>query len=378
AVLAWLCTKKAWRYPTTLVEHVGARANVPSAPLVDEEKDSYHSVVESAAADDLRPVPFGAPVGPPVRSTSGRCMKTFLETVASRVGGALLVVLAFGVLGSQSACSSGDDTPPGPCPPGKPCDVSLTILHTADIHSRLFPYDQVITQVDSTRGLGELNAVVNIGGVARMSYLLGRERARSGRVIHLDSGDCFQGAPIFNFFKGEPEVRAMTHLGVDAAVVGNHEFDAGAQNVATQMQRWSNFPLLAANYKYENTSNDGAPATLARLGSVTRPFTVLNVNGLKIGIIGMANVSTLSSLFDQPNRLGITPLNTVEMTQFYIDLLRPYVDLVGGVSHLGLDVDQQAIRGTTGLDFIMGGHNHIVINPPQEIRDCSADPNNPG
>ena len=36
------------------------------------------------------------------------------------------------------------------------------------------------------------------------------------------------------------------------------------------------------------------------------------------------------------------------------------------------------VRGTTGIDFVIGGHNHIVINPPQEIRDCSADPNNPG
>src|SRR5438034_1238379 len=83
----------------------------------------------------------------------------------------------------------------------------------------------------------------------------------AGRVIHLDSGDCFQGAPIFNFFYGEPEVRAMSALGVDAAVVGNHEFDRGAQNVATQMQRWSNFALLAANYKFENTSADGPNAT---------------------------------------------------------------------------------------------------------------------
>jgi 5'-nucleotidase len=27
---------------------------------------------------------------------------------------------------------------------------------------------------------------------------------------------------------------------------------------------------------------------------------------------------------------------------------------------------------------VLGGHNHIVINPPQEIRDCSADEENPG
>jgi len=300
-------------------------------------------------------------------------------TLAARIGASLLAVGGLGVLaGSQPACSSGGDGPTGPCPPGTTCDVSLSILHTSDIHSRLYPYEQVITQADAVLGLGELNQVANIGGVARLSYLINRERARANRIIHLDSGDCFQGAPIFNFFKGEPEVRALSALGVDAAVVGNHEFDFGAQNVATQMQRWANFALLSGNYKYENSSQEGAQATIGRMGTVARPFTILNVHGLKVAVIGMANLSSLTSIFDQPNRLGITPLNTIEITQFYLDLLRPYVDFIGGVSHLGLENDQRTIRGTTGLDFIMGGHNHVVINPPQEIQDCSSDPNSPG
>ncbi len=299
--------------------------------------------------------------------------------IFARVSAALLALAGFGVLGGTgSGCSSNGETIERPCPEGQPCQVSLTILHTSDIHSRLFPYEQVITQVDATLGLGDLNTVANIGGVARMAYILNRERARSGRVVHLDSGDCFQGAPVFNFFRGEPEVRAMSALGVDAAVLGNHEFDFGAQNVANQFTRWGNYALLSANYKFDNTSQDSATATIARIGTVTKPFTVLNVGGLKIAVIGMANLSSLTSIFDQPNRSGIAPLNTVEMVQFYIDLLRPYVDLIGGTSHMGLDVDQRAVRGTTGLDFIMGGHNHVVINPPQEIRDCSADPNNPG
>lgn len=291
-------------------------------------------------------------------------------------------LLALGGLGLASAslpgCSSDDPTIASPCPPGQACQVSLTILHTSDIHSRLFPYEQVITQVDATLGLGELNTVANIGGVARMAYILNRERARSGRVVHLDSGDCFQGAPIFNFFRGEPEVRAMSALGVDAAVVGNHEFDFGAQNVANQMQRWATFAPLSANYRYDATTQDIPATTNGRLGTVARPFVVLNTGGLKIAVIGMANLSSLTSVFDSPNRLGVTPLNTVETVQFYVDLLRPYVDLVGTTSHMGLEVDQRVIRGTTGLDFIMGGHNHVVINPPQEIKDCSADPNNPG
>ena len=279
---------------------------------------------------------------------------------------------------SAGACTSNGETIESACPPNTPCQVSLTILHTSDVHSRLFPYEQVITQVDATLGLGDINTVANIGGVARMAYVLNRERARAGRVIHLDSGDCFQGAPVFNFFRGEPEVRAMSQLGVDAAVVGNHEFDFGAQNVATQMQRWATFALLSANYRYEQATQDIPSQTVGRLGTVARPFTILNAGGLKIAVIGNANLSSLTSIFDQPNRTGIQPLNTIEVVQFYIDLLRPYVDLIGATSHMGLDVDQRVVRGTTGLDFIMGGHNHVVINPPQEIRDCSADPNNPG
>jgi 5'-nucleotidase len=250
----------------------------------------------------------------------------------------------------------------------------LTILHTSDIHSRLFPFDQVILQVDSDLGLGANGVVKNVGGVARMGYILGRERARADRVLHLDSGDCFQGAPIFNFYSGEPEVRAVSLLGTDAEVIGNHEFDRGAVNVARQYQRWSNFPFLAANYKFDNPNLPNN--TL--ISSVLRPFTVFNREGLKIAVIGMGNISTITSVFDQPNKTGILPLNTVETAQFYVDLLRPQVDVVILLTHLGLQVDQKMIQGTTGIDLVLGGHNHIVINPPQTVTDCTADPQQPG
>jgi 5'-nucleotidase len=297
----------------------------------------------------------------------------------ARICAALLVLGAAGVTaGSLPACSSGNvsGTAETPCPPGQTCQVSLTLIHTSDIHSRLYPYDQVITQVDSQLGLGDLNTVANVGGVARLAYVVNRERARADRVLHLDSGDCFQGAPIFNFFSGEPEVRALSAMGTNAAALGNHEFDRGAQNIANQFQRWGNFSLLAANYKFEQTAVDFP--NYGRVGTVTRPFNVFNTGGLKVAVIGMGNLSSLTSIYDQPNKSGITPLNTVEVAQFWVDTLRPYVDLVVMLTHLGLEVDQRMVRGTTGIDVVLGGHNHIVINPPQEIRDCSADPNNPG
>jgi 5'-nucleotidase len=58
--------------------------------------------------------------------------------------------------------------------------------------------------------------------------------------------------------------------------------------------------------------------------------------------------------------------------QAYIDLLRPLVDVIVVVTHLGLGSDQEMIRGTTGIDVVLGGHNHIVLQPPQIVQDCHA------
>jgi 5'-nucleotidase len=288
-------------------------------------------------------------------------------------------VAAFAVTGLASGtmvgCGGGSDVPhvSSACPAGQTCQTRLTILHSSDIHSRLFPYDLEIAQVDSTLGLGNVGDIKNVGGVGRMSYVLSRERARADRVLHLSSGDVFEGAPVFNFFSGEPEMRSQSALGIDAMVIGNHEFDRGAQNVTTQIQRWANFPVLAANY-------DTYPVTQpnSEIGTVLTPFTVFDQNGLKIAVIGMGNIDTLASSFDQPNTLGFVPLNTHDVAQFYIDLVRPYVDVVIMLTHLGLESDQDMIQNTTGIDVVMGGHNHIVISPSQKLQDCSASPTSPG
>lgn len=272
-----------------------------------------------------------------------------------------LAVAACGALGSIAAgCPAPQD------PVQLHGQVHLTLLHTADIHSRLFPYDLQISQSDAALGLGAAGSVVNVGGAARVSYIIGRERARAERVLHLDGGDCFQGAPIFNFFSGEAEVRSLAQMGTDAMVLANHEFDRGALNVANQLERWSSFPVLAANYKLDDPSIPGSP----ELGRVLSPFTTFNLNGLKVLVVGMGNLSSIVSLFDQPNSLGITPLNTAEVAQFYIDLMRPYVDLVVFVTHLGLEQDEQMIEHTTGIDVVLGGHNHIVLQPPKVVYDC--------
>ncbi|MBX5481774.1 MAG: bifunctional metallophosphatase/5'-nucleotidase [Myxococcaceae bacterium] len=302
-----------------------------------------------------------------------------------------------------------------PLAPGDDTDLSgqevrLTILHTSDIHSRIEPYyfNPLKTDVD----LGLIPDAAPFGGAARIAAILKRERANADRVIHLDSGDCFQGAPIFNLNTGEVEFKFLSRVDLDAAVIGNHEFDAGAANFTRRARDFATFPLLAANYIWEAPATDGSTNGT---GLYTAPYSIHNIKGVRVGVIGMANISSLNSIVEGGNSLQATPLEQNEAARAYVDLLRPSVDLVIIVSHLGLTEDQDLIQGyeayyrygdirpllershdrwevlewfgpkddpqsvvrvkipgVSGIDVVLGGHLHVVLNPPQTLIDPSG------
>ncbi len=273
-------------------------------------------------------------------------------------------------------------------------DMRLTLLHTSDIHSRLFPFELAPNAGDRSLGLIEENAP--FGGVARLGYLIRRERTRAGRVLHLDSGDCFQGAPIFNARRGEPEIRFMSLIGLDAAVIGNHEFDSGVTNLITQLEDWAAYETLAANYVFPDPKDPNKH----RLGTLAEPFAIYNLDGLRVAVIGMANLGSLSSIGEGGNSLSITPTERNETVRDYVGLLHNSVDLIIVLSHLGLTEDEELLRGyervvwrdrmpegwkeiedfgdgralahvpgVRGIDLVLGGHLHVVLNPPKQVID---------
>jgi 2',3'-cyclic-nucleotide 2'-phosphodiesterase (5'-nucleotidase family) len=283
-------------------------------------------------------------------------------------------------------------------------DVRLTVLHTADIHSRILPYYQVPGLID--RGYGSCAELQPFGGAARLQHLMKREKARADRVVHVDSGDIFEGAPIFNQFQGEAEMKVQSVIKPDAMVIGNHEFDLGTLNVAQKYAQFGAgvFPMLAANYIF----NDPSDPRNSQLGALVKPYTIVDADGIRIGVIGMGNYSSMVSLGNKGNSLGITPLEPVEALRQYVQILQPQVDLVFVVSHLGLTSDAQMndaedeemitgyqklvpknsvypgwkvlndapndqvlaqVPGIVGIDAIFGGHLHIVLNPPKELID---------
>jgi 5'-nucleotidase/UDP-sugar diphosphatase len=288
-------------------------------------------------------------------------------------------------------------------------EVRLTILHTSDIHSRLVPFEFNPLRTDEDLGL--IRDAAPFGGAARMASILKQQRKAADRVLHLDSGDCFQGAPVYNTRHGEAEFRFLTRARLDAAVVGNHEFDSGALSFTRMARDHAQFPLLAANYDWEDHREPASNQTQL----YTQPYSLHNVKGVRVAVVGMANISSLNSIVEGGNSLQATPLEQNEVARAYVDMLRPVVDVIMVTSHLGLHEDQDLVQGydayykfsrarpfierkqhtwkvlewygppgepesvvrvqipgVSGIDVVVGGHLHVVLNPPQLLTDPSG------
>ena len=224
----------------------------------------------------------------------------------------------------------------------------LTILHTNDVHSRLEPFP-----MDGSRNAG-------MGGVAARAALIKEIRAEVENVLVLDAGDIFQGTPFFNLYKGEPEIKAMSMMGYDAATIGNHDFDAGMENLATQLNH-ANFPIIVCNYDFNNTPMEGK----------TIPFKIFNKGNIKVGVLGIGIEGKgliPDNLFG--NTVYKNPIEHANKTAE--ELKKKGCDMIICLSHLGDKYSDDKIsdeilaKECFDIDLIIGGHTHRFFTEPRK------------
>ena len=228
----------------------------------------------------------------------------------------------------------------------------LTILHTNDVHSRLEPFP-----MDGGRNQG-------LGGVAARAELIQKIRSEEQQVLLLDAGDIFQGTPFFNLYKGEPEMKAMAAMGYDAATIGNHDFDAGLENFATQLQH-GKFPLIICNYDFTNTPMEFK----------YQPYKIFKKGKLKIGVtavgIEMAGLVP-DSLFG--NTKYLDPIQKANELAAKLKK-EDSCDMIICLSHLGNKYkdnkvsDEILARETENIDLIIGGHTHTFMDEPAVLKN---------
>lgn len=234
--------------------------------------------------------------------------------------------------------------------------IRITILHTNDTHSNIDAFP------------GNHAKFPNRGGVSRRHEIIRKIRSEEQNVLLLDAGDIFQGTPYFNRFGGVLEMKLMTHLGYDAATMGNHDFDAGMPGFLKAKQ-YADFPFLCANYDFSNTVLDGA----------TQPHKIFEKGGVKIGVFGVG--VELKGLVPDVHYGEAKYLDPVGVAQDCADKLRDAgCSLVICLSHLGFEYptdkisDRKLAQQTRGIDLIIGGHTHTFLEKPAVEYNLSGKP----
>ena len=230
--------------------------------------------------------------------------------------------------------------------------TKITLLHTNDMHSHIDPFPD-----SDPKHPG-------LGGFARINALVKRIRAEEENTLLLDCGDIYQGTPYFNFYKGEAELKLMSQIGYDAGTIGNHEFDNGLVGISSQMGHM-NFPFINSNYDFTGTVLEGK----------VLPYKTFNKGGIKIGIFGLG--IELEGLVSSKNYEGIDYIDPIFMAEKMVAILneKEQCDLVICLSHLGYSsnsggmCDMKLAKNTDGIDVILGGHSHTLLETATRVRN---------
>lgn len=230
----------------------------------------------------------------------------------------------------------------------------LTILHTNDAHSQIYPLN---TNLADTMKAGR-------GGFVRRVAMIKAEREKQPDLLLFDSGDFSQGSPYYTMFKGDVEVGLMNQMHYDAATIGNHEFDFGMDNMV-RLFKMAKFPIVCTNYDFTGTPLQG----------LVKPYVIIKRNGIKIGVFGLA--PKLDGLVVKANYGKIVYNDPVACAQKVIDeLKRKKCDLIICISHLGWNIegvsDEEVIAGTRGLDLVLGGHSHTYLAKLEYVKNLDG------
>lgn len=214
---------------------------------------------------------------------------------------------------------------------------TLTILHTNDLHARLSPTDD------------------HHGGFAYLAAVIRHEREGCVDCILLNGGDLAQGSPVSTIYKGAPVFEISNMLGFDAATLGNHDFDYGWQQ-ARKLIEIAKYPIVSSNIV------DGKNQTFT-----PKPWIVLKVNGLRVGIIGAMTNDLHNLTF--PDAMGdVHTTMSVETVRRYAAEIRNQCDLVVLVAHITGE-EEQAFLKEPGVPVIVSGHIHSGLDKPLSNAD---------
>jgi len=230
--------------------------------------------------------------------------------------------------------------------------TELTILYSNDLHAHLEPHK--VPWISSTR---------KVGGFANIATRVKKEKAANSHTVYFDAGDYFTGPYVSSLTKGEAIIDAMNYLGLDAAAIGNHEFDHNWRNAQKQFAK-ARFPILNGNIFVKDS------------GELvwSNPYIIKKVNGIRLGIIGLHGKFAFYDTTASEMVQGIEARDEEVYLRKYIKELEHQTDLIVLLIHQGIpgtqssggagDVarnhqkDIELAKNVPGIDIMVTGHPH--------------------
>ena len=223
----------------------------------------------------------------------------------------------------------------------------LTILHSNDLHG-----DFLAEQVDDRL----------VGGVSMLSGYIDQVRQAEENTLYCIAGDMFRGSVIDAEYKGISTIEIMNMLSPDVVAVGNHEVDYGVAHLLF-IEKCAKFPIINANLHIKTNG--------ARL---FKPYHMVEVDGMKILFIGILTEEVLSET--KKDELIGTFIDIDEAVHEVGRICNTYnamdIDLTVLLTHIGFEEDKclaKRLDPAWGVDLIIGGHSHTVLEEPAVVND---------
>jgi 2',3'-cyclic-nucleotide 2'-phosphodiesterase / 3'-nucleotidase / 5'-nucleotidase len=240
---------------------------------------------------------------------------------------------------------------PAPSPVSEADSTLLRVLAITDFHgalaSRAWPWS-------GSREVG--------GAAALKPWLDSLARVCGCTSVRLDAGDEMQGTPISNFSYGRATIEALNTFGLDAAAIGNHEFDWSVDTLRARM-RDARYPFVSANI----TDSVGRARP-----EWAEPWTLVQRGGVKIAVIGLTTASTPTTTAPR-NVRGLAFGEGAAAVRRELPRARAAADFVIVLAHEGAICDSttpcqgeilDVARGldSGSVDLIVAGHTHRVLS----------------
>lgn len=246
-------------------------------------------------------------------------------------------------------------------------EIRLRILETTDVHMHLLNHDYYQDKVTDEYGL------------AKTISLIKAARAQASNSLLFDNGDLLQGNPLGDYVarvkplqagQVHPAYKVLNQIGVDAANIGNHEFNYGLPFLR-QALAGANFPYVSANVV---VAQPGVPAE--KSPHAFTPYVILDRSfvdtqgvrhALKVGVIGFVPPQIM--LWDRDHLQGkVDVLDIQETARRLVPRMRAEgAQLVVAIPHSGFERGETPrfaensvarLSEIPGIDAILFGHSH--------------------